>query len=186
MRLEALGRYDEAIYLYDKLLEADETNALFRKRKIATLLAKGERAEAIRALNDYLEVFINDTEAWLQLSELFIADGDYARAAFAFEELLLANVSREALVGISSSFAILNLKDLFLAPESDLLVSDRRDSLHIGRRRECRVGEGLLRAFVKACAHRCRPIRIDSCAFYYLIVQKFAICNFAVNIAEMR
>jgi ER membrane protein complex subunit 2 len=71
-------------------------NALFqfyRKRKIAMLIAQGERHEAIRQLNDYLETFINDPEAWLELSELYLQEADYARAAFCFEELLLANVS---------------------------------------------------------------------------------------------
>ena len=59
---------------------------------MAILLAKGERLEAIRALNAYLEIFLNDPEAWLQLCELYLKEGDYARAAFAFEDVLLANV----------------------------------------------------------------------------------------------
>jgi len=96
MRLESLGRYDDAVYLYDKLLQGDEANSLYRKRKIAILLAKGERVEAIKALNEYLVTFINDTEAWLQLGELFAQDGDYSRAIFCFEELLLANPQNAA------------------------------------------------------------------------------------------
>ncbi|KAK6009569.1 hypothetical protein OSTOST_25493, partial [Ostertagia ostertagi] len=39
----------------------------FRKRKVAVLLAQGLRLEAIRELNDYLKIFLNDSEAWLQL-----------------------------------------------------------------------------------------------------------------------
>jgi len=90
MRLESLGNYDDANYLYDRLLEADETNTVFRKRKIAILIAKGERHEAIRELNAYLTTFVNDTEAWLQLGELFMQESDFSRAAFCFEELLLS------------------------------------------------------------------------------------------------
>lgn len=56
-------------------------------------MAKADRYGAIRELNTYLETFINDTEAWLQLSELFLQDCDFAKAAFCFEELLLSNVS---------------------------------------------------------------------------------------------
>lgn len=56
------------------------------------LVAKGERMEAIRQLNSYLETFINDSEAWLELSELYLQEADYSRAAFCFEELLLTNV----------------------------------------------------------------------------------------------
>lgn len=65
---------------------------VFRKRRIAILIAKGDRQTAIRDLNKYLESFGTDTEAWLQLSELFIQEGDYNRAAFCFEELILSNV----------------------------------------------------------------------------------------------
>uniref|UniRef100_A0A915EHE2 ER membrane protein complex subunit 2 n=1 Tax=Ditylenchus dipsaci TaxID=166011 RepID=A0A915EHE2_9BILA len=91
MRLESLGNYDDANYLYDKLLEADETNTVFRKRKIAILIAKGDRQNAIRELNEYLTTFINDTEAWLQLGELFLQESDFSRAVFCFEELLLSS-----------------------------------------------------------------------------------------------
>uniref|UniRef100_A0A7E4WB15 ER membrane protein complex subunit 2 n=1 Tax=Panagrellus redivivus TaxID=6233 RepID=A0A7E4WB15_PANRE len=90
MRLEALKNYDDAEALYNKLIKADETNPGFRKRKVAILIAKGEKLEAIRELNEYLEIFINDTEAWIELSELYLKEADYARAAFAFEDVLLS------------------------------------------------------------------------------------------------
>uniref|UniRef100_A0A914CFB7 ER membrane protein complex subunit 2 n=1 Tax=Acrobeloides nanus TaxID=290746 RepID=A0A914CFB7_9BILA len=91
MRLEALRDFKNAELLYEKLIKTDESNTFYRKRKIAMLIAQGERHEAIRQLNDYLETFINDPEAWLELSELYLQEADYARAAFCFEELLLAN-----------------------------------------------------------------------------------------------
>jgi len=91
MRLEATEQLEDAEKLYDQLIHSDETNPGFRKRKIAILLAKGERLEAIKSLNEYLETFINDNEAWLQLSELYLKEGDYSRAAFAFDENLLCN-----------------------------------------------------------------------------------------------
>ncbi|KAE9547328.1 hypothetical protein FO519_009460 [Halicephalobus sp. NKZ332] len=91
MRLEATGQLEDAEKLYNQLISADETNPGFRKRKIAILLAKGERLEAIKNLNEYLETFINDNEAWVQLSELYLKEGDYSRAAYAFDESLLSN-----------------------------------------------------------------------------------------------
>uniref|UniRef100_A0A914Q2D0 ER membrane protein complex subunit 2 n=1 Tax=Panagrolaimus davidi TaxID=227884 RepID=A0A914Q2D0_9BILA len=91
MRLEAEGKFDAAEEIYDKLIKADEANPSFRKRKVAILIAKGERLEAIRELNSYLEIFLNDQEAWQQLCELYLKEGDYARAAFAFEDVLLSN-----------------------------------------------------------------------------------------------
>ncbi|KAI1718368.1 ER membrane protein complex subunit 2 [Ditylenchus destructor] len=91
LRLESLGNFEDASYLYDKLLDADETNTICRKRKITMLIAKGDRVEAIRQLNEYLTTFVNDTEAWLQLGELFLQESDLARAVFCFEELLLTS-----------------------------------------------------------------------------------------------
>lgn len=90
MRYEALEQYKNAEDLYDKLIEYDPTNNQFRKRKVAIQLAKGDRLEAIRQLNDYLKTFINDTEAWLQLGELFLLEGDYMKAAHCMEEVILA------------------------------------------------------------------------------------------------
>lgn len=60
------------------------------------LLAQGQRLEAIRELNEYLSTFVNDTEAWMQLSDLYLQESDYTRAAFCFEELILANVRASA------------------------------------------------------------------------------------------
>jgi tetratricopeptide (TPR) repeat protein len=90
MRFEALGRYDDASQLYDKLVTFDPTNAGYRKRQIAILKAQGHRIDAIKELNEYLKTFINDTEAWLEQCRNYLAECDYARAAHCMEELLLA------------------------------------------------------------------------------------------------
>uniref|UniRef100_A0AAQ4RB64 ER membrane protein complex subunit 2 n=1 Tax=Gasterosteus aculeatus aculeatus TaxID=481459 RepID=A0AAQ4RB64_GASAC len=76
MRLEALERYDEANKHYDAILQDDPTNTAARKRKISILKAQGKSAEAIRELNEYLEQFVGDQEAWHELSELYINEHD--------------------------------------------------------------------------------------------------------------
>ncbi|KAK0394451.1 hypothetical protein QR680_000743 [Steinernema hermaphroditum] len=91
MRLESLGKYREALQLYEKLIAADPASIGFRKRKIAIYKVKGERLDAIRELNEYLKVFLNDSEAWLELSQLYLREGDYSRAAHCVEELILAD-----------------------------------------------------------------------------------------------
>jgi len=90
LRLEALGKHEDACRLYDNLLEADETSTVFRKRKIASLVAQGLRVDAIRELDEYLFTFVNDSEAWAELGELYLQEMDYMRGIFCFEELLLA------------------------------------------------------------------------------------------------
>ncbi|KAK1172628.1 ER membrane protein complex subunit 2 [Acipenser oxyrinchus oxyrinchus] len=91
MRLEALERYDEALKMYNDILQDDSTNTAARKRKIAILKAQGKNTEAIRELNEYLEQFVGDQEAWHELAVLYINEHDYAKAAFSLEELMMTN-----------------------------------------------------------------------------------------------
>ncbi|XP_071240545.1 ER membrane protein complex subunit 2 isoform X2 [Salvelinus alpinus] len=91
MRLEALEKYEDASKQYDSILQDDPTNTAARKRKISILKAMGKSAEAIRELNEYLEQFVGDQEAWHELSELYINEHDYGKAAFCLEELMMTN-----------------------------------------------------------------------------------------------
>ncbi|CAG8437144.1 10659_t:CDS:2 [Ambispora gerdemannii] len=98
MKLEAEGKLDDASTIYKNILEADESNvaqgflALDRaagKRVIATFKAKGQISEAIEALSKYLDVYCNDTEAWLELSALYLEQHLYQQARFCLEEVIL-------------------------------------------------------------------------------------------------
>ncbi|VDP02718.1 unnamed protein product [Soboliphyme baturini] len=91
MMLEATGRYPEAVKLYDSLIKMDETNPVYYKRRIAVLMAQGKNASAIRDLCEYLKLFMNDTEAWMQLAQLHLSEADYVRSAHCVEELILTN-----------------------------------------------------------------------------------------------
>uniref|UniRef100_A0A3Q1GH99 ER membrane protein complex subunit 2 n=1 Tax=Acanthochromis polyacanthus TaxID=80966 RepID=A0A3Q1GH99_9TELE len=74
-----------------KRLTGMRLEALERKRKISILKAQGKSTEAIRELNEYLEQFVGDQEAWHELSELYINEHDYGKAAFCLEELMMTN-----------------------------------------------------------------------------------------------
>ncbi|KAF1768089.1 hypothetical protein GCK72_008050 [Caenorhabditis remanei] len=89
MQLEATEHYQKALEIYDRLVEEDPNNNSYRKRKVAVLLAQGKRLDAIRAINEYLKIFLNDPEAWLQLSELFLQENDVAKAVHCLEECVL-------------------------------------------------------------------------------------------------
>uniref|UniRef100_A0A3Q2QI36 ER membrane protein complex subunit 2 n=1 Tax=Fundulus heteroclitus TaxID=8078 RepID=A0A3Q2QI36_FUNHE len=83
MRLEALERYDDANKHYDAILQEDPTNTvgspawLAAPRKNVTCLC--------------LSRFVGDQEAWHELSELYINEHDYGKAAFCLEELMMTN-----------------------------------------------------------------------------------------------
>nr|CAG4645780.1 EOG090X0CGE [Lynceus sp. MCZ IZ 141354] len=91
MRLEALGRYEEALLIIDNLIAKDETNASIRKRKVAIFKAQNKFVEAIKELTDYLKIFMADQEAWLELCDLYLEQQDLSKAAFCMEEVILHN-----------------------------------------------------------------------------------------------
>jgi tetratricopeptide (TPR) repeat protein len=59
------------------------------KRRIALLKSIGKTTEAITALTKYLDVSPTDSEAWAEISDLYISQGMYAQGIFALEEVLL-------------------------------------------------------------------------------------------------
>lgn len=90
-KLEMRDRHEEAIKVYDEMITKDETNSLLYKRKIAILVSQDKIADAIRELCEYLKKFMNDTEAWSELGDLYIQEQEYTKAAFCVEELILSN-----------------------------------------------------------------------------------------------
>lgn len=89
--LEGSGRFQEAMVEYSNLITQDESNSMLRKRKIAILIAVNKIPEAIQESCEYLKDFMNDVEAWIQLSNLYIIEQDYQKAAFCLEELILTS-----------------------------------------------------------------------------------------------
>ncbi|EDV23588.1 uncharacterized protein TRIADDRAFT_28044 [Trichoplax adhaerens] len=91
MALEATGNFKEAEEVYLKCLSRDKANAPARKRLVAIYKAIGDQASAIAHLNYYLESFMTDQEAWMELADLYISLMDYSKAAFCMEELILTS-----------------------------------------------------------------------------------------------
>ena len=77
--LEAEGRHDDAIALYDDLLAQAPAEQRLMKRRIACLKAAGRVEEAIKALTSYLDTFMGDVAAWEEAAALYAARGDFAR-----------------------------------------------------------------------------------------------------------
>jgi len=91
MELEAHGRYNDATNLLMEIIEHDPSNSMPKKRLIAIYKAEGRNVEAIKGLTEYLKTFMADAEAWQELSELYLAENDFSKAAFCVEELILHN-----------------------------------------------------------------------------------------------
>jgi len=89
---EAKGNYEKAIDIYNETLKKDELNEAVHKRLIAVNIANGNREEAIKLLNKYLDVFVSgDEDAWLQLADLYLLDNQCQQAAYCIEEVILTD-----------------------------------------------------------------------------------------------
>ncbi|KAI9298812.1 TPR-like protein [Neoconidiobolus thromboides FSU 785] len=89
MSLEGEGRFEEAILLYNNLLNDIETHLPTLKRRIAINKTVGNIKETIIGLNDYLKLNPMDMEAWKELSNIYIDDNKYLEASHCIEELIL-------------------------------------------------------------------------------------------------
>jgi len=87
---EAQGKWKDAEAIYKSILEDDPINSGAMKRQIAIRKAIGDNTLAIKLLNEYLKIFMADTDAWQELAELYLEQQMFKNAAFCYEELLLA------------------------------------------------------------------------------------------------
>lgn len=88
---EAGEKWEEAEEHYAKLIERDDTSGAAMKRLIAVKIAQHKNIEAIAKLNKYLENFMGDFEAWMELASLYLQENQFVGAQFCFEELILSN-----------------------------------------------------------------------------------------------
>ena len=74
---------------YEQILREEPANFGIRKRRVAILKSLGRTNDAITALTVLLENSPTDAEAWAELADLYASIGEYARAIFSLEEVLL-------------------------------------------------------------------------------------------------
>ncbi|XP_062218070.1 uncharacterized protein LOC133918285 [Phragmites australis] len=87
---EAKGEWAEAERAYALILQNNPFDQIVRKRKIAIAKAQGDMSSAVDYLNEYLELFMADHDAWRELAETYVSLQLYKQAAFCYEELILA------------------------------------------------------------------------------------------------
>ena len=88
MLFEARLQADKAIELYLEILEQNPADSQTLKRVISIYRDNDLLPDAISLLNKYLEVNQQDQEAWLELTDIYLAKQNYAKAQFCYEELL--------------------------------------------------------------------------------------------------
>ena len=88
---EARRDYEKAESLYNTMLKDDPSNLIIRKRLIAMKKSQNKYEETIEELNLYLRDYMADQEAWMELSELYIHQQEFSKAAFCMEEMILSH-----------------------------------------------------------------------------------------------
>jgi tetratricopeptide (TPR) repeat protein len=88
MLYEALQDSEKARDIYSELVLVNPNDFNAVKRLVALERDKDHSNEAITLLNRYLEVNQQDVEAWIELSDIYLAKLNYAKAQFCYEEIL--------------------------------------------------------------------------------------------------
>ncbi|CAB3988437.1 ER membrane complex subunit 2 isoform X1 [Paramuricea clavata] len=91
MKHEALNQFDKATEIYDDMIAKEPSNSTPYKRKISILIGQNKISEAVKSLTDYLKRFMSDHEAWSELTDLYISQQEFTKAAFCMEELIISN-----------------------------------------------------------------------------------------------
>lgn len=97
LALEQKGEYQAARNVYAAIIKETPVDTGARKRTAMTYKAEGKLDRAIQILNEYTSVFANDTDAWQELCQLYLATGRTSLAQFCVEELLLLRPEHYAL-----------------------------------------------------------------------------------------
>ncbi|KAF2221508.1 tetratricopeptide repeat domain-containing protein [Elsinoe ampelina] len=90
---EAMAKDDkqlqEVLEQYEEILAEVPGNMHVRKRRVALLRSMGRQTEAVKALVKILDVSPVDAEAWAELGDTYAEIGEWAKAVYAWEEVLL-------------------------------------------------------------------------------------------------
>ncbi|TKA75218.1 hypothetical protein B0A55_05897 [Friedmanniomyces simplex] len=80
---------EEVMKAYDEVLKDDPTIFSVRKRRAALLRSVGKSAEAIADLTVLVDASPTDAEAWAELADLHLSQGNCEQAFYCLEEVLL-------------------------------------------------------------------------------------------------
>jgi len=86
---EAKEEWAEAEKIYKAIKEKDESLPAPRKRLVALNKARNRMDAAAFELVEYLDIWMTDHEAWLELTDIYLNGMRYKHAAYCLEELII-------------------------------------------------------------------------------------------------
>ena len=93
MLMEASGEFEKALGVYEEILGEHPTDQRVMKRKIAVLESRRDLRGCFEALSEYLDVFMDDVEAWEHCGKLYAKCFMHEQAIFCFEECVCSSPS---------------------------------------------------------------------------------------------
>jgi len=134
MRKEASGKLDQALKLYDAILEVEDANAGIWKRRIAVYKQLGDTRRTVEDLCAYLDTFYTDVEGWLELADTYFREQSYTHALQALSHaMVLAPQNPFYVLQFAETAAVTG--DLTLALKmhlraAEMVESDEEDGFH--------------------------------------------------------
>jgi len=92
METETIDQIDDVIHSYKKLINYNQEDKISIKRYIGLIkpiLMSENINKYIEIWNEYLKVYMDDYEAWYELSDIYIISNNFNKAIFCLEEVLL-------------------------------------------------------------------------------------------------
>ena len=89
---QAAREAEKALLVYDDIINEDPFNAAARKRRVCVQRASGapqDVAAAIRLMNEYLDMFPQDHDAWKELADMYLEQQQLENAKRALEEWVM-------------------------------------------------------------------------------------------------
>ncbi|CAK5263360.1 unnamed protein product [Mycena citricolor] len=89
IRMEASEPAETVLQYYTQLLDADEANMAAWKRKISVLRRLGRLEQAVTDLSELLDIFYNDVDGWLELTDIYTSCHQYSNSLQSLSHALL-------------------------------------------------------------------------------------------------
>jgi ER membrane protein complex subunit 2 len=86
---ERLDNIEDTRVALNSIFDESPADEFVLKRKVAIYRSNGMVPQAIKALNQYLKVYITDMEAFQELLDIYLTQQEYQNAGFCAEELIL-------------------------------------------------------------------------------------------------
>lgn len=85
----SLGLKSKALAQFKQLHEENLLDQDTRKRKIALLRSTDNIKDYVNELNNYIDIYPLDKEAWLELADVYMEYLNYEKALYCYEEVLI-------------------------------------------------------------------------------------------------